>query len=204
MRRRRGREPRAEPSLVLDRAAGNEQTHVLSLHARRNRSLPSDVAAMLGYDEVLKELVLALGAALFLGNLLALFRRRTDAEKAKTRTVARTRPGSPVRGTGEPGNRDLAQAPIARTRRLHGDRARRHDLGPRLDFQLSQASTDSGMHGRAAIGPGAGRFELRGQPEQHVFAAVRARRVGRRSAGRRRSSAAAARSRVARSGRTAR
>ncbi len=70
---------------------------------------------MLGYDEVLKELVLALGGALFLGNLLALFRRRTDAEKAKTRTVARTRPGSPVRGTGKAGNRDLAQAPVARS-----------------------------------------------------------------------------------------
>ena len=70
---------------------------------------------MLGYDEVLKELVLALGAALFLGNLLALFRRGADAEKAKTRTVARTRPGSPVRGTGTPGNRDLAQAPVARS-----------------------------------------------------------------------------------------
>ena len=50
---------------------------------------------MFGYDEVLKELVLALGAALFLGNLLALFRRGSDAEKAKTRTVARTRPGEP-------------------------------------------------------------------------------------------------------------
>jgi hypothetical protein len=70
---------------------------------------------MIPYDEVLKELVLALGAALFLANALALFRRSSDAEKAKTRTVARTRPGSPVRGNGRDPKRDLAQAPLART-----------------------------------------------------------------------------------------
>jgi hypothetical protein len=67
------------------------------------------------YDDVLKELVLALGAALFLANLLALVRRRSDAERAKERTVARSRPGSPVRGNGRQTTRDLAQAPLART-----------------------------------------------------------------------------------------
>jgi hypothetical protein len=67
------------------------------------------------YDEILKELVLALGAALFLANAYALFRRREDAERAKKRTVAKHRPGSPVRGYGKDTQRDLAQAPLGRT-----------------------------------------------------------------------------------------
>jgi hypothetical protein len=67
------------------------------------------------YDDVLKELVLALGAALFFANVLALVRRSSDGERAKTRTVARSRPGSPVRGNGRQGSGDLAQAPLART-----------------------------------------------------------------------------------------
>jgi hypothetical protein len=69
------------------------------------------------YDEVLRELVTALGAALFFANLLALVRRRSDARRAAQRTVARARPGSPVRGNkrdDEQGH-DLPQAPIART-----------------------------------------------------------------------------------------
>ncbi len=66
---------------------------------------------MIPYDDVLKELVLALGAALFLANAYALFRRRSDAERSKTPVVAKNRPGSPVRGN----RRDLSQAPIART-----------------------------------------------------------------------------------------
>ena len=92
---------------------------------------------MIPYDEVLKELVLALGAALFLANALALFRRSSDAEQAKTRTVARNRPGSPVRGNRSDTKRDLAQAPLGRTVALHGHRPRRDDLGPRLALQLS-------------------------------------------------------------------
>ncbi len=76
------------------------------------------------YDQVLRELVAAIGAALFLGNLLALSRRRSDARRAAQRSLARARPGSPVRPnlrTGaRPSNRardagDLAQAPVART-----------------------------------------------------------------------------------------
>ena len=35
---------------------------------------------MIPYDQVLKELVLALGAALFLANAFALIRRRADAD----------------------------------------------------------------------------------------------------------------------------
>jgi hypothetical protein len=67
------------------------------------------------YDQVLKELVLALGAALFGANALALYRRRSDAERAKNRAIVRSRPGSPVRGNRRDGKRDLAQAPLART-----------------------------------------------------------------------------------------
>jgi hypothetical protein len=66
------------------------------------------------YDEVLRELVAAIGAALFLGNAIALFRRRSDARAARNRTVAKSRPGSPVRGYGRASN-DLPQAPLART-----------------------------------------------------------------------------------------
>jgi hypothetical protein len=70
------------------------------------------------YDQVLRELVTALGAALFVANAYALARRRADARRAARRTVAQVRPGSPVRGNrlkagGEPA--DLAQAPVART-----------------------------------------------------------------------------------------
>jgi hypothetical protein len=67
------------------------------------------------YDQVLKELVLALGAALFLANAYALFRRRADAEQVPARTVARSRPGSPVRGNARRVNGDLTRAPVARS-----------------------------------------------------------------------------------------
>jgi len=52
------------------------------------------------YDEVMRELLLALGAALFLANGLALVRRRSDASRAAPR------------GTD---SADLVQAPLART-----------------------------------------------------------------------------------------
>jgi hypothetical protein len=67
------------------------------------------------YDEVLREVLFALGAALFVANALALYRRRADAQGAARRTVARTRPGSPVRGNRRTDDRDLPQAPFART-----------------------------------------------------------------------------------------
>ena len=56
------------------------------------------------YDEVLREGVLALGAALFIGNALALYRRRSDARRT---TAGRT--GSFASES------DLAQAPVARS-----------------------------------------------------------------------------------------
>ena len=49
------------------------------------------------YDDVLRELLVALGAALFLGNLLALFRRRPPASLA------------------DDGDETLTRAPLART-----------------------------------------------------------------------------------------
>jgi hypothetical protein len=67
------------------------------------------------YDEVLREMLFALGAALFVANALALYRRRADAQASARRTVARTRPGSPVRGNRRTDDRDLPQAPLART-----------------------------------------------------------------------------------------
>jgi hypothetical protein len=69
------------------------------------------------YDQVLRELLTALGAALFVANALALSRRRTDARRAAKRSVARSRPGSPVRGNrrGHVGDGDLAQAPLMRS-----------------------------------------------------------------------------------------
>ena len=71
------------------------------------------------YDEVLRELIAALGAALFIGNLVALIRRRSDTGRSGTRGSASTRPGSPVRGNrrGHPASTraELARAPLART-----------------------------------------------------------------------------------------
>ncbi len=70
----------------------------------------------MNYDEILRELITAIGAALFLANLWALIRRPLDADRVRATTVARARPGSPVRGQANPAQRrELAQAPIART-----------------------------------------------------------------------------------------
>ena len=68
------------------------------------------------YDSVLRELLFALGAALFVANAYALYRRREDREAAVRRTVARNRAGSPVRGYRRGDDHsDLPQAPLART-----------------------------------------------------------------------------------------
>ena len=60
------------------------------------------------YDEVMRELVLALGGALFVANALALYRRRSDASG-----------DVPVRSgrSGSHGNdtTDLAHAPVGRS-----------------------------------------------------------------------------------------
>jgi hypothetical protein len=68
------------------------------------------------YDEILRELITAVGAALFIANLWALLRRSVDADRVGATTVARARPGSPVRSQANPAQkRELAQAPVART-----------------------------------------------------------------------------------------
>jgi hypothetical protein len=74
------------------------------------------VVAASFYDGVMRELVFALGAALFVANALALYRRRADSNRAMDRTVARSRAGSPVRGYRRTADTtDLPQAPIGRT-----------------------------------------------------------------------------------------
>lgn len=68
------------------------------------------------YTEVMRELVAALGAALFLGNLIALLRRRDDAARRGRNAPrsAKAKGSSRVR-SGHTAAADLAQAPIART-----------------------------------------------------------------------------------------
>jgi hypothetical protein len=58
------------------------------------------------YDEVLLELMVALGGALFVANAYALARRRSDAEEAAA---------SPRTRRSSTGDTDLAQAPVARS-----------------------------------------------------------------------------------------
>jgi len=67
------------------------------------------------YDDVLLELVTALGAALFVANALALIRRGADRRAGAKQAVARSRPGSPVRKQVRESTGRLDQAPIART-----------------------------------------------------------------------------------------
>lgn len=67
------------------------------------------------YDDVLLELVTALGAALFVANAYALFRRGADRRAAAREAVVRTRPGSPVRREVRASTGRLDQVPVART-----------------------------------------------------------------------------------------
>ena len=67
------------------------------------------------YDDVLLELVTALGAALFLANAFALIRRGADRRAAAKAAVVRSRPGSPVRKQVRARTGKLDQAPLART-----------------------------------------------------------------------------------------
>ena len=86
----------------------------VSDHTRRTLAEMFPLAAFV--DEVLRELVVAMGAALLFGNAYALVRRGRDKERIRAITVARARPGSPVRGQANPSaRRELAQAPLART-----------------------------------------------------------------------------------------
>lgn len=69
------------------------------------------------YDDVLRELVTAVGAALFIGNLIALLRRRSDRRSSSQGAAARGRPGRPVRsgGAATRNGDTLPAAPVTRT-----------------------------------------------------------------------------------------
>lgn len=78
------------------------------------------------YDEVLRELLAAVGAAMFFGNIYALFRRRADAQRAAAASKAKVSgrgPRATSRGSARPvrssssarSSTDLAQAPLLRT-----------------------------------------------------------------------------------------
>ena len=51
------------------------------------------------YDDVLRELITAVGAALFIGNLIALVRRRSDRSRVSATRGADTLPQAPVTRT---------------------------------------------------------------------------------------------------------
>ena len=85
------------------------------------------------YDEILRELLTAVGAALFVANLWALLRRPRDADRIGATTVARARPGSPVRNQANPAAEARARAGADRAHhRLHGARLRRDGRRDRL------------------------------------------------------------------------
>lgn len=63
------------------------------------------------YDDLLVQLLAALGAALFVGNGWALVRRRADARAARTRGGR----GGAKKKSPHRGRDDLTQAPIGRT-----------------------------------------------------------------------------------------
>jgi hypothetical protein len=70
------------------------------------------------YDEVMRELIAAIGAALLVANVMALARRRKDADVRGARSGARSvkvKGGSRVQATGRTRQGELVQAPVARS-----------------------------------------------------------------------------------------
>lgn len=70
------------------------------------------------YDQVLRELVVAFGGALFVANGLALLRRRRDAQARSVVVGARNakaKGASRVVATGQTREGELVQAPLARS-----------------------------------------------------------------------------------------
>ena len=70
------------------------------------------------YDQVLRELVAAFGAALFVANSLALLRRRRDANTRAAVVGARSgksKGASRVATTGQTRDGELVQAPLIRS-----------------------------------------------------------------------------------------
>jgi hypothetical protein len=70
------------------------------------------------YDEVMRELIAAIGAALFIANVVVLLRRRRDVELRGARGTARNakvKGSSRVQATGRTRQGELVQAPVARS-----------------------------------------------------------------------------------------
>jgi len=68
------------------------------------------------YDEVMRELFAAIGAAMFFGNLVALLRRRADsARRAASGRRNRLAKGSSRAHGDHAETRELVQAPVARS-----------------------------------------------------------------------------------------
>lgn len=70
------------------------------------------------YDQVLRELIAAFGAALFVANCLVLLRRRRDVSKRGAVVGARSgkaKGASRVATTGQTRDGELVQAPVARS-----------------------------------------------------------------------------------------
>jgi hypothetical protein len=70
------------------------------------------------YDEVMRELIAAIGAALLIANLIALARRNKDADARGVRSGARSvkaKGSSRVQATGRTRDGELIQAPVGRS-----------------------------------------------------------------------------------------
>ncbi len=70
------------------------------------------------YDEVMRELIAAIGAALFVANVIALVRRNRDAQVRGARAGARSvkvKGSSRVQATGRTREGELVQAPVGRS-----------------------------------------------------------------------------------------
>ena len=92
------------------------------------------------YDEVLRELIAAMGAALFFGNLYALVRRRRDADRIARHAPSRAAaPAARCARQAKPGGEARARAGAGRShRRVHGARLRRDDRGHRVAVDVSR------------------------------------------------------------------
>ena len=76
------------------------------------------IAAVSFYDEVMRELIAAIGGALLVANLIALARRNRDADMRGARSGARSmkaKGSSRVQATGRTREGELVQAPVARS-----------------------------------------------------------------------------------------
>jgi hypothetical protein len=70
------------------------------------------------YDEVMRELIAAIGAALLVANLIALARRKSDADARGAGSGARSmkaKGSSRVAATGRTRGGELVQAPVGRS-----------------------------------------------------------------------------------------